>query len=98
MLGHILGALTDTAAGEATLAAIAEPALVARVREAAAAEGVRVDAFLSATVRQMLDHAEEDMWLDLLGRMSRAPNPGVIALHALLARAFPDPAAVTHRR
>ena len=100
MLGDILGALTNADSAEQALAAVADPGVVQRVRRGAAAEGVGVGAFVAATVRQMLDYAEEDVWLDLLGRMSGSPRPGVAALEALLARAFPDPVAtgVARRR
>ena len=93
MLGNILGALTDAASAEEALAAIDAPGVVERVRRDAAAEGVDVGAFVASTVRQMLDYAEEDMWLDLLGRMSGASRPGIAALEAMLARAFPEPVA-----
>jgi hypothetical protein len=92
MLGNILGALTDAAWAEEALATIADPAVVERVRRGAAEEGVDVGAFVASTVRQMLDYAEEDVWLDLLGRMSGSSRPGVAALEAMLARAFPEPA------
>lgn len=100
MLGQILGALTDAASAGEALAAIGDPAVMERVRRGAAAEGVDVGAFVASTVRQMLDHAEEDVWLDLLGRMSGSARPGVAALEAMLARAFPGPiaAGVTRRR
>ncbi len=91
MLGNILDALTDAASAEEALAAIGEPGVVERVRQGAAAEGVGVGMFVASTVRQMLDYAEEDVWLDLLGRMSGSPRPGVAALEAILARAFPEP-------
>src|ERR1019366_4025537 len=74
MLGNILGALTDAASAEEALAAIGDPDVVERVRRGAAAEGVGVGAFVASTVRQMLDYAEEDVWLDLLGRMSDSPR------------------------
>jgi hypothetical protein len=100
MLGNILGALTDAASAEEALAAVADPGVVERVRRDAALEGVGVGAFVASTVRQMLDYAEEDIWLDLLGRMSGSSRPGVAALEAMLARAFPEPAAAgaTRRR
>jgi hypothetical protein len=93
MLGNILGALTDAAFAEAALEAVGDPGVVERVRRGAAAEGVGAGAFVASTIRQMLDHAEEDLWLDLLGRMSGSPRPGVTALEAMLARAFPKPAS-----
>lgn len=93
MLGNILGALTDAASAEEALAGIGDSGVVERVRRSAAAEGVSVGVFVASTVRQMLDYAEEDVWLDLLGRMSASPRPGVAALDAMLARAFPAPPA-----
>jgi hypothetical protein len=98
MLGNILGAWTNAASAEEALAAIGDPGVVERVRRGAAAEGVGVGAFVAGTVRQMLDYAEEDVWLDLLGRMSGSPRPGVAALEAMLARAFPAPAAARTAR
>ena len=53
-----------------------DPDVVERVRRGAAVEGVGVGAFVASTIRQMLDYAEEDVWLDLLGRMSGSPRPG----------------------
>jgi hypothetical protein len=91
MLGNILGALTDPTSAEEALDAIGDPGIVERVRRSAAAEGVGVGAFVASTVRQMLDYAEEGVWLDLLGRMSDSPRPGIAALEAMLARAFPEP-------
>ena|SRR5665213_2427078 len=91
MLGNILGALTNPASAEEALDAIGDPGLVARVQQGAAAEGVGVGAFVASTVRQMLDYAEEGVWLDLLGRMSGSPRPGVVALEVMLSRAFPAP-------
>ncbi len=93
MLGNILGALTDATSAEEALAAIGDPGVIERVRRVAAAEGVGVGAFVASTVRQMLDYAEEDVWLDLLGRMSASQRPGIAALEAMLARSFPEPTA-----
>lgn len=100
MLGNILGALTDAASAEEAMAAIADPGVLERVRRGAAVQGVGVGAFVTSTVRQMLDYAEEEVWLDLLGRMSGSSRPGVAALEAMLARAFPEPTAgcATRRR
>jgi len=93
MLGTILGALTDASSAEEALAAIGDTDVVERARRGAAVEGVGVGAFVASTVRQMLDYAEEDVWLDLLGRMSGSPRPGIAALETMLARAFPEPVA-----
>jgi hypothetical protein len=97
MLGDVLAALTNAASAEAALEAIGDPEVALRVRHGAAAEGVGVGAFVAGTVRQMLDYAEEEVWLDLLGRMAASPQPAVAALEVMLARAFPPPAAARRR-
>jgi cytochrome c2 len=93
MLGDILSALTDAVSAEEALAAVGDPAVVARVRRDAAAEGVDVGTFVACTVCHVLDHAGEEVWLDLLGRMSGSLQPGVTALEVMLARAFAQPLA-----
>ncbi len=91
MLGTILSALTNPALAEEALAEIGDEALLERVRSGAAAAGLEVGPFVASTVRQMLDHAEESVWLNLVGRMSNAERPGVAALQGVLARSFPGP-------
>lgn len=94
MLGDILNGLTDATTAENILAAIGSPSAVEQVRCEAAVEGVGLGTFVAHKVRHMLDHAGEDVWLDLLGRMSGSPQPGAVALKAVLARAFPNCAGV----
>lgn len=90
MLGNILNGLTDPASAEEVLAGICGSDVMERVRQDAAAEGIATGTLVAARIRHMLDHAGEDVWLDLLGRMSAAPRPGVTALEAVLARVFPN--------
>jgi hypothetical protein len=94
MLGDILGGLAEAASAEDILAEIGSPEVLERMRRDAAAEGVPAGALVAARVRHMLDHAGEDIWLDLLGLMSGSPQPGAAALAAMLSRAFPDPLAI----
>ena len=91
MLGTILGALTNPALAEQALAEIGDQALLARVRNGAAAAGLAIGPFVASTVRQTLDHAEESVWLNLIGRMANAERPGIAALQGVLARSFPAP-------
>ncbi len=93
MLGVILSGLTEAASAEDTLTAFGSPAVVERARREAATEGVAVGDRVVARIRNMLDHASEDVWLELLGRMSGSPQPGAAALEAMLDYAFPDSAA-----
>lgn len=95
MLGHILGGLTNAAAAEELLATLADEALLMRVQSAADEHAVTPGTYVAATVRQLLDHGSEDVWLDLVGRMANSPQPGAAALQAILARAFPAPGAAS---
>jgi hypothetical protein len=93
MLGNILGHLTNATAAEQSLAAIADEALLERVKSGAAENGVSPGTYVSATVRHLLDYGDEEVWLDLIGKMANSPQPGAVALQAILARAFPEAAA-----
>jgi hypothetical protein len=94
MLGDVLRDLTDPATAEAALSAVADPALQGRVRAAAAEAGVPVAGYVAAQVRHVLDHGDEAMWVTLLGRMAASPQPGVAALHTILASLQPAGASV----
>src|SRR4051812_8592375 len=94
MLGNILGGLTNAAAAEESLAIIADEALLERVRTAADENDVTPGTYVAATVRHLLDHGSEEIWLDLVGKMANSPQPGAAALQAILVRAFPAPVRV----
>ncbi len=92
MLGNILGGLTNAAAAGELLTAIADEALLERVKVAADENDVTPGTYVAATVRHLLDHGSDDVWLDMIGKMANSPQPGATALHAILVRAFPAPA------
>jgi hypothetical protein len=94
VLGKILGGLTNAAAAEEFLNAIADEALLERVKTAADENDVSPGIFVAATVRHLLDHGSEEIWLDLVGKMANSPRPGAAALQAILLRAFPAPVKV----
>ncbi len=89
MLGTVLRRLTDATLAEELLTAIGDEALPRRVENAAREAGVSPGVYVAAAVRHLLDHGGEEVWLDLIGRMANSPRPGVAALQAILAWAFP---------
>ncbi len=95
MLGNILGGLTNAAAAEETLAAIGDAALLERVKGAADDNAVTPGTYVAAAVRHLLDHGGEEVWLDLVGKIANSPQLGAAALQAILACAFPAPAALS---
>ncbi len=94
MLGNILGGLTKAAVAEELLAAIADEALLERVKTAAVENDVTPGTYVAATVRHLLDHGHDEVWLDMIGKMANSPQPGATALQAILVRAFPAPVTV----
>ncbi len=94
MLGEILRGLTDAATAEEVLAVVGRPGIRDRITHAAASDGVAVGALVASRVRHLLDHGDEEVWLDLFGAMSGSPQPAATAVERVLARAFPDPARV----
>src|SRR5436309_2238559 len=94
MLGNILGGLTNAVAAAEILAAIGDEALLERVTIAAHENEVTPGTYVAATVRHLLDHGSEEIWLDLVGKMANSPQPGAAALQAIVARAFPPPVRI----
>jgi hypothetical protein len=90
MLGIILRSLSDPAEAEAALCELGDPRILERVRADALAEGTTIGIFTARAVRHVLDHASEEIWLDLLGAMARTPKPGVVALGIILRKALTE--------
>lgn len=72
------------------VAALGDPALSGRLAAAAEAEGRTAADVMTSAVRGFLDTAPDDHWLQLVGIMSRAQDPGLAALRAILATALPE--------
>jgi hypothetical protein len=91
MLGAILSSLTNPSTAESAIAIVARPEVLERLRCAAATDGVSVGALVASRFRNLVEHGSEDIWLDLLGTMSRSPQPGAAVIERMLARVFPGP-------
>lgn len=97
MLGDILRSLTNPAEAEAALLELGNAHLLERVHADAHAKGTTAGAFAARAVRHVLDHAGEEVWLELLGAMARTSEPGAAALGIILAKALPDSAGIRPR-
>jgi hypothetical protein len=94
MLGHIIDGLTDSTTAEVVSMTVAKPEILARIRAAVEGTAATAGAVIAARVRHVVEHGGEDIWLDLLSRMSGSPQPGAEAVERVLAYAFPDPVRV----
>ncbi len=89
MFGLLIDRLDDPKVAEGLLGALGEPSLLERLVAAAAATNRQPADILAATVRGFLDGASDDHWLQLIGLMNRAEDPGLAALRAILKAALP---------
>lgn len=93
MLGRLIASLDDPGVSERLLSALEAPALQSRLDAAAIADGRAPSEVVGSAVRRFLDTASEEEWVQLIGIMGRAADPGLAAMRAILQRALP-PAAV----
>jgi hypothetical protein len=89
MLGQLIDSLDDPNVALGLLTALEAPALSERVAAAADAAGRPAADVVASTVRGFFDTASDDHWLQLIGIMSRARDPGLAAIRTILYKAFP---------
>jgi hypothetical protein len=89
MLGVLIDSLDDPNVAESLLGALAAPALTDRLERAAAREAAPIAQVLASTVRYFMETASEDHWVQLIGIMSRAEDPGLAVIRAILTKALP---------
>jgi len=89
LLGDLIARFQDEAAASETLLSLGDLALTARVLAGAAASNISAGELAVQAVGRFVDGAGDDEWLTLLGRLSRADDPGRAFLHHVLSRATP---------
>jgi len=89
-LGKLIASLDDPVVALDLVTALGQPALTRRLTTAAEAADRPVTEILSGTVRRFLDTASDETWVQLMGIMNRAQDPGLAALGAILANALPE--------
>jgi hypothetical protein len=92
MLGRLIASLDDPRVVGALVANLEDPTIAGRLTAAAEAAGQEQSEIVAAIVRGFIETASNDHWTQLIGIMSRAADPGLAALRAILLKALP-PAA-----
>jgi len=95
MLGALIASLDDPRVTAGLVAALDDPAIAARLAAASDASGREPAEVMASTVRHFLDIATDDHWVQLIGIMGRAQDPGLAAIRAILNKALPVPEAVS---
>ncbi|MEE3623973.1 hypothetical protein UCD39_08210 [Nitrospirillum sp. BR 11752] len=90
MFGNLIASLDDPVVADGVLRALDDAALCGRVDAWASASGQPPAAVLSLCVRHFLDTASDDLWTQLIGIMSRAEDPGLAAVRAILMKMLPE--------
>jgi hypothetical protein len=88
MLGRLIDSLDNPETALRLLAALDEPVLVENLAVAASSAGRPVLDVIASTVRGFLETASDDHWVQLIGIMNRAKDPGLAAVRAILTKAL----------
>jgi hypothetical protein len=90
LLGDMLARFEDETIATEAILALGDLALIARLRDAADAEGETLGAFAAAAVRRYAADASDEEWVTLIGLLGRAADPGSICLQRALAHAIAE--------
>jgi hypothetical protein len=80
MLGDFLARLTDETTAVETILDVGDLALLAAVRQQAAADELDLAAYVSQSVRRYTAEASDEEWVTLMGMLNRSPDPGTACL------------------
>lgn len=83
MLGDLIANLDNPDVAAAVLATM-DPIVVTRIERRAAAATMTVADFAAGAVREFVDRADDERWLQLLTVMRKAEDPGLAAIQAIL--------------
>ena len=90
MLGALIDSLEDPKLAARLLGELDAPDLARRLEAAAQGTGVSVAEAMASTLRHFMETASEDHWVQLIGIMNRAEDPGLAAIRAILMKALPQ--------
>ena len=89
MLGDLIANLDRPDVARAVLATL-DPNVAARIERRAAAAAMIAPDFMSGAVREFVERADDELWLQLLTVMRKAENPGLGAIQAILGWVVAD--------
>jgi hypothetical protein len=88
-LGRLIDSLEDPGVAARLVTEIDDSSLRERLAIAVEGTGLPAEGVVASAVRGFVDTASDDHWLQLVGIMSRAEDPSLAALKAILASALP---------
>ena len=89
MLGDLIANLDRPDVAAAVLATL-DPNVAARIERRAAAAAMIAPDFIAGAVREFVERADDELWLQLLTIMRKAEDPGLVAIQAILGWVVAD--------
>ncbi len=90
MLGELIEKL-DHPEVTASLFAALDPHIVAAIERRATAFSMSAAEFAAGAVREFVDHADDDLWFQLLTIIRKSDDPGRTAVETILKWTVGDP-------
>jgi hypothetical protein len=90
LLGDVIARFDDEAAANETLLSLGDLALMLRVTTLAAEHNVSAGQLAMLAVGHFVNAAGDEDWLNLVGQMTRAEDPGAVFLRRVLSSAMSD--------
>ncbi|HUI13959.1 MAG TPA: hypothetical protein VL048_10885 [Xanthobacteraceae bacterium] len=85
LLGDLLARFDDDSIAAETVLALDDLALIARLREQAATDGMTLGAYAAVAVRRYAAEASDQEWVTLMGALGRAADPGRVCMQRAFA-------------
>ena len=95
-IGELIARFEDEAVATEALIGLGDIVLTSEVSRAAAAKKMTIGEFAATAVQRFANRATDEDWLTLLGRMSRADDPGQIFLRFILSAAIAEDGGGRH--
>jgi hypothetical protein len=83
MLGDLIANLDRPGVAAVVLTTL-DPVVAAKIERRAAAEAMAVGDFAAGAVRDFVERADDELWLQLLTVMRNAEDPGLAAIQSIL--------------
>lgn len=83
MLGDLIAQIDRPGVAAEVLRTL-DPAVSVAIDVRASHLSMTADAFVAGVVREFVERADDELWFQLLTRMRKAEDPGLVAIQAIL--------------
>lgn len=90
LLGDLLARFDDEGIASEAVLGLGDLALAATLRTAAEADGLTLGAYAAAAMRRYAAEASSEEWVNLMGALGRAEDPGAVCLRRALDHVVAD--------